>query len=303
MAVKPIDPVDLFSMYMQVAGVPSLTDPPCEDPGLRGKRLGIINGATWITLWSNFFGRTILPGVTLINAGNEAVQLSFMRAHARGEPCPPQINIDLFARYARDLVDLYGVHAILISCSTMNRSYRAVETEMKSRGVPVIQIDEAMMERAVQTASAAPRSTGRRDAGRRNPDSRGAGRILIVAPHGPTVTSTRSPLEETAERLGQDVCFSGATVEQAFDLLGEGDILGHNDVIARAIREKQKEEPACVAVLAQLSMTVFKFTHPACEKEFGIPVLTSGETGFERAGEVLRRVKGRMRAGNQKPGS
>lgn len=41
-----------------------------------------------------YFGKMILPGVKIINVGNEAVQLSFMKAHREGKPCPPQINID-----------------------------------------------------------------------------------------------------------------------------------------------------------------------------------------------------------------
>ena len=264
------DALDLFSSYMKVTGVPVLEDPPAKDPSaedsaLAGKKLGIVNGATWITLWSNFFGRRILPGVKIINAGNEAVQLNFMRAHHREEPCPPQINIDTFVRYAEDLVKLWGVDAILISCSTMNRSFGAVREAMDRYGVPVVQIDEAMMERAVEHG----------------------GRILVVATHGPTVKSTRALLEETAQRFCKKVTFAGATVEQAFDLLGEGDIRGHNEVIARAIRDKHGEQRIDIVVLAQLSMTVFKLSYPDCATEFGVPVLTSGETGFQRVREIL----------------
>ncbi len=262
--------IDLFSSYMKVTGVPLLEDPVAEDtftgvPALAGKKLGVVNGATWITLWSNFFGRRILPGVKIINVGNEAVQLNFMRAHHREEPCPPQINIDTFVRYAEDLVKLWDVDAILISCSTMNRSCGAVGEAMESYGVPVVQIDEAMMEQAVGHG----------------------GRILVVATHGPTVKSTQALLEEAADKLGKKVAFDGATVEQAFELLGEGDIREHNKVIARAIREKQEKQRIGIVVLAQLSMTVFKLSYPDCETEFGIPVLTSAETGFQRVREVL----------------
>jgi Asp/Glu/hydantoin racemase len=260
--------LDLFSNYMKVTGVPVLEDATSGEPSLQGKKLGVVNGATWIILWSSFFGRRILPGVKIINVGNEAVQLNFMRAHHKGESCPPQINIDTFVRYAEDLVKLWGVHAILISCSTMNRSFSAVEEAMKKHNVPVIQIDEAMMERAVSTG----------------------GKILIVATHGPTVKSTQALLEETAKRLGVSVSFTGATAEAAFDLLGEGDVAAHNEVIAEAIRNGQKEEDIDIVVLAQLSMTVFKLSYPDCEAEFGVPVLTSGETGFERAREVLSSV-------------
>ncbi len=266
MSKDNFNPIDLFSMYMKVTGVPTLEELPGGDPDLKGKKLGIVNGASWISLWTNYFGGKMLPGVKLLNVGNEAVQLNFMGAHHRGEPCPPQVNIDLLAEYSEQLVKLYGVDAIMISCSTMNRAAGTVREAMAKYGVPVVQIDEAMMEEAVNSE----------------------GRILIVATHGPTVESTQALLQETAKRLDKQVSFTGATVEEAFHLLGEGDIAGHNEVIAQAIREKTEQKTVDIVVLAQLSMTVFKLSHPDCIKEFGVPVLTSGETGFKRAGEILR---------------
>ena len=113
------------------------------------------------------------------------------------------------------------------------------------------------------------------------------GRILVIATHGPTVKSTQSLLQETAARLGQPVEFTGATVEEAFELLGEGRIADHNRIIADKIREVQKREKVDLVVLAQLSMSVFAFSHPDPLKDFGVPVLNSGETGFRRVGEVL----------------
>ena len=76
--------------------------------------------------WASYFGRLFVPGAHLINVGNEAVQINFMEAHQCGLPTPPQSNIDTFVRYARDLVELGHVDAILITCSTMNRSFPAV---------------------------------------------------------------------------------------------------------------------------------------------------------------------------------
>ncbi len=139
---------------------------------------------------------------------------------------------------------------------------------MKEVNVPVVQIDEAMMEEGVQAG----------------------GGILVIVTHGPTVTSTQSLLQETADRLGKQMNFTGATVEKAFDLLGKGDIAAHNEVIANAIRETQQKEKIDIVVLAQLSMSVFAFFYPDPMKEFGVNVLNSGETGFRRAGEVLKKV-------------
>jgi Asp/Glu/hydantoin racemase len=259
------DDIALFSRYMALTHVPSLENEPEGEPPLRGKRLGLVHGSSWIALWGSYFGRRFLPGVTLVAVGNEAVQLSFMRAHREGQPCPPRANIDAFVRYSEDLVGLYGVDAILITCSTMNRAADAVREAMVPHRVPVVQIDEAMMEAAV----------ARR------------GRILVVATHGPTVQSTQDLLQETAARQGTTAAFAGATVEEAFHRLGAGDIEGHNRVIAAAIREACEREPIDVVVLAQLSMSVFTLSHPDCENEFGVPVLTSAETGFNRVKHIL----------------
>jgi ABC-type amino acid transport substrate-binding protein len=261
-----IDPVRLFGDYMKVTGVPSLVPNKGPDPKLSGKKLGVVNGASWISLWSNYFGTTMLPGVKIINVGNEAVQLNFMQAHSQGLAYPPQINIDLFCKYAKDLYDLYQVDAVLISCSTMNRAFKKVSETMKPLGVPVIQIDEAMMEQAVNTE----------------------GKILVIATHGPTVKSTQDLLQETADRLGRKVEFVGATIEEAFELLGQGRIDEHNQAIAETIQRVQRWEQVDIVVLAQLSMSVFSFTFPEPLQEFGIPVLNSGQTGFARAGDILR---------------
>lgn len=267
--MQDVNPIRLFSDYMKVTGVPTLTDEPGTDPGLVGKKLGVVNGSSWVSLWSTYFGKKLLPGVKIINIGNEAVQLNFMEAHHKGEDCPPEINISLFISYAQDLFNLVKVDAILVSCSTMNRAFKNVRAALGKVNVPVIQIDEAMMEEAVMIG----------------------GKILVVATHGPTVLSTQNLLQETADRLGTSVDFIGATVEDAFHLLGEGKISEHNEVIASAIREAQLREKIEVVVLAQLSMSVFTFSYPYPIAVFGVPVLTSGETGFKKAGEILKNMR------------
>jgi Asp/Glu/hydantoin racemase len=258
--------IQLFGEYMKLTGTPSLKDASGADPKLSGKRLGVVNGSNWVSLWSTYFGQKMLPGVKIINTGNEAVQLNFMKAHHEGRPCPPQINIDLFCQHAEDLYKLYDVDAILISCSTMNRAFSQVSDHMKQFNIPVVQIDEAMMEEAVNSQ----------------------GNILVIATHGPTVKSTQDLLTETAKRLGKQVNFAGATIENAFELLGEGKIEEHNEAIAATIHTAMAKEKIDIVVLAQMSMSIFSFSYPNSEKEFGVKVLNSGETGFARVGEVLR---------------
>ena len=244
-------PEQFFSQYISLSGVAHLGPEKHGDPALLGKRLGVLNGSSWITAWSSYFGRLYLPGVHLVNMGNEAIQLNFMQAYARGETCPPLVNIDRFVQYAKDLVELAQVDAVLITCSTMNRSYQKVSQALEPYGVPVIQIDMPMMERAVSYG----------------------GKILVIATHGPTVASTQKLLAETAIRAGKTLAFDGLTVEDAWHRLEEGDIAGHNQALADAIKTQPEGEYSCV-VLAQLSMSAFLFSFPDPVQAFRLPVLT-----------------------------
>lgn len=260
----PSDPMLWFSETLRLTGV-AHTGPEAQGE-FRGKRLGLINGSSWIIPWANYFGRLFVPGAHLINVGNEALQVNFMEMHERGLPVPPQSNIDAFVRYARDLVELGHVDAILITCSTMNRSFPAVMEAMKPYNVPVIQIDRPIMERAVQQS----------------------GKTLVIATHGPTVASTQALLRETAAELNTSIDFSGETVESAWHRLAVGDVQSHNELLAGAIRTHQQAEKIDSVVLAQLSMTVFLLSYPDPLKEFGIPVFTSGQCGFERVADLLK---------------
>ncbi|HLE27043.1 MAG TPA: aspartate/glutamate racemase family protein [Anaerolineales bacterium] len=260
-----LDPFALFESYLRVTGVAHLGRESEGAPELLGKRLGLLNGSSWIALWSNFFGRRYLPGAQLVNAGNDAVQLNFMEAHARGEFYPPAANVRAFVRYAKDLAVLGRVDAILITCSTMNRAYRAVQAALASKGVPVFQIDQPMLEQAARLG----------------------GTVLILATHGPTVSSTRSLLEETASRLRQKVVIQERSLPEAWDRLARGDVAGHNECLARAIRDSVERQALSSVVLAQLSMSSILLSYPEPEIEFGLPVLTSGKSGFEHVRHFL----------------
>jgi len=263
--LSPEEAIRLFSDYLRVTGVAHTGPEPQGDPRLIGKRLGLLNGSSWISLWANYFGRKYLPGVHLVNAGNEAVQINFMEAHSTRRSDLPAENVSAFKRYAIDLVELGHVDAVLITCSTMNRAYPQVRKVLQPYGIPVFQIDRPMMERAVEHS----------------------GPILVIATHGPTVDSTQALLREVAEETGRTVSMTGALVEAAWDCLARGEVEDHNAILAKTIQGRmQTKEIGCV-VLAQLSMTVFLLSYPDPIKEFGIPVYTSGQCGFEAVREAL----------------
>ena len=262
---ETVDSLRLFSEYLKVTGIAHLGPETQGDSRLIGKTLGLLNGSSWITLWANYFGRQSLPGVHFVNVGNEALQLSFLEAYEKGEPTPPQSNVDAMARYALDLVQLSHVDAILITCSTMNRSYSRVKQAVEPYSIPVVQIDRPMMEEAIQHG----------------------GRILVVATHGPTVKSTQDLLIETAQDLGREIDFSGLHTEEPWRRLANYDVEGHNRLLAEAIHQKMQEEIIDCVVLAQLSMTTLLLSFPEPTREFGVPVLTSGKCGFEYMRRVL----------------
>jgi hypothetical protein len=263
--LSPAKAIRLFSDYLCVTGVAHTGPEPWGDPHLLGKRLGLLNGSSWITLWSNYFGRKYLPGVHLVNAGNEAVQLNFMEAHAAGLTALPAENLSAFTRYAIDLAELARVDAVLITCSTMNRAYLQVCEALQPFGIPVFQIDRAMMELAV---------------------TRG-GKTLVIATHGPTVESTKALLQEVAAEHDRKIDVKGALVEEAWNCLARGEVEEHNEILAKTILDCLTVEEISSVVLSQLSMTVFLLSHPNPMKEFGIPVYTSGQCGFEAVRKAL----------------
>lgn len=255
----------LFSEYLRVTGVAHSGPEAQGDPSLIGKRLGLLNGSSWISLWANFFGRYYLPGVHLVNAGNEAVQINFIEAHEAGQSGLPTANLAAFKRYALDLVELGHVDALLITCSTMNRSYTLVREALQAYKIPVLQIDRPMMQRAVKLD----------------------GQVLILATHGPTMESTQSLLEEVAAEARRTVSSTGLLVQPAWEALARGNVEEHNEILAQTIRDMTNEMRISSVVLAQLSMSIFLLSFPDPLKEFGIPVFTSGQCGFEAMHAVL----------------
>ncbi len=265
-----LNSLDLFSHYMAIVGAPKLafdTDVPAE---LKNKTIGLIHGGAWMTLWGYYFCRKYLPGVKIVSIGNEAVQLNFMQAHAQHLPCPPQRNIELFAEYAKQLVELAHVDAIMVTCSTMNRSIGAVRKAVEPYGIPVVQIDEPMMESACKMG----------------------GKTLVIATHGPTVENTKQLLRETAGRIGVDQpLFEDANIEECFALIGSGNVKEHNRLIAEAIRGGVSLKGVTQVVLAQLSMSVFGMEYPDPLAEFGVRVFNSGDEGFKRMREVIAAIR------------
>jgi hypothetical protein len=117
---------------------------------------------------------------------------------------------------------------------------------------------------------------------------------LVIATHGPTVASTHALLDETAAQRGRQITKDGLVVESAWNQLAQGNVEGHNQALATALRGKLRERPFSCVVLAQLSMAALLFTFPDPLKEFGLPILTSAQQGFQRVRQILERDASRL---------
>ena len=150
-----------------------------------------------------------------------------------------------------------GADLIFNQCSSVGEACDAAARQV---GVPVVKVDEAMAEKAVELGS----------------------RIGVVA----TVASTMKPscdlVRAKARAAGKDVEVVEYLEADALDvLMKEKDRAKHNAMVLEKIRRAEAE--CDVIVLAQGSMTVLL---PELG-EFTKPVLTSPRMGVERARTVL----------------
>ncbi|MBN1671956.1 MAG: Asp/Glu/hydantoin racemase [Kiritimatiellae bacterium] len=257
--------VELFELLLRFKGTNAAPPPAGQaDNPLAGKKVGLVDAGSWIPIWGDYFGRKLLPGVEISHICDDSIQKAFMQARAKGEPVPPQGNIDRFGDYALNLAS-YGYDAVLLTCSTMNRSYPSVARRLQPLGVPVVQIDRPMCEQAVQSGK----------------------KIGLFVTLATSVRSSELLLEETAKEMGCVVAYATYLREEAFTQLGQGHVREHNRILADAIRTAVNDDGIELGVLAQLSMSVFTFDYPDAEHAFGIPVLNSAETGFARVKELL----------------
>jgi len=254
----------LFSLLLRFKGSNAPGPAAAATGPFAGKRVGLVDAASWIPIWGDYFGRRLLPGADISHICDDSIQKAFQEAKEKGQPVPPQTNIDRFGDYALNFAT-YGYDVVMLTCSTMNRSYRSVAERLREHNVPVVQIDKPMCEQAVRTGK----------------------KIGLFVTLATSVRSSELLLEETAAEQNTALDYKSYLREEAFTQLGQGNIAEHNAILADAVRGAVNDDAIELGILAQLSMSVFTFDHPEPEQEFGIPVLNSAETGFARVRELL----------------
>jgi Asp/Glu/hydantoin racemase len=162
----------------------------------------------------------------------------------------------LFAHLAA--AETHGADAILVTCSSIGG---AVDAARPFAGVPVIRVDQAMAERAVERAS----------------------KIGVLATLWSTLRPTAALIERVASETGRAVEVRTQLCDGAFDALRAGDTDRHDAIVRDGLRELLGW--AEVIVLAQASMA--RVIETLTDAERATPILSSPRLGMERMREVL----------------
>lgn len=150
-----------------------------------------------------------------------------------------------------------GADVILVTCSSIGV---AIETAATLSTVPVIRVDQAMADEAVQISS----------------------KIGVIATLPTTLEPTSDLVRRRAELAGKNVTITSKLCEGAFEALMSGDSAKHDEMVARALKELMKETD--VIVLAQASMA--RVVDGLSAEEKLVPILASPAIAMKKLAEL-----------------
>jgi Asp/Glu/hydantoin racemase len=150
-----------------------------------------------------------------------------------------------------------GADIILATCSSIGS---AIETAATLCKVPVIRVDQAMADEAVQISN----------------------KIGVIATLPTTLEPTSDLVKRRAEAAGKKVVINSKLCEGAFEALMSGDAAKHDEMVASALKELMKEVD--VIVLAQASMA--RVVDTLSDEEKLVPILASPAIAMKKLAEV-----------------
>ncbi len=202
------------------------------------------------TMMSDIFTE-VMPDVELVNIVDDSLLPDVMEA---GEVTPAvQRRMTAYVKAAQET----GSDAVFSLCSSLGPAIDAASEEIS---IPVVKIDDAMAEKAVDMAD----------------------RIGVVATVATTLGPTVHLVKEKAAAKARAVVVKEALVKGAFELLMAGNRDEHDQQIHAAARELARDVE--VIVFAQGSMTRLA---ARTQEETGLPVLTSPRLGIEYVKRLL----------------
>ncbi len=153
--------------------------------------------------------------------------------------------------------DALGVDAIFNTCSSLGPT---VDTARRLVTTPIVKIDDAMAEKAAREGH----------------------KVAVMATVPSTLQPTIDLIQQKADGAHTQPALEPALCAGAFDLLSQGQVERHDNMVAA--KAKEAAQWADTIVLAQCSMARLA---PRLADETGIPVLSSPRLGIERLKQVL----------------
>ncbi len=202
------------------------------------------------TMMSDIFAE-VMPDVELVNIVDDSLLPEVMAAG--GITPAVQRRMTAYVKAAQET----GADAVFSLCSSLGPAIDAAREEVS---IPVVKIDDAMAEKAVEMAE----------------------RIGVVATVATTLGPTVDLVKEKAAAKAKGVNVKEWLVKGAFELLMGGNKDEHDQQIYAAARELARDVE--VIVFAQGSMTRLA---PRTQEETGRPVLTSPQLGIEYVTRLL----------------
>jgi Asp/Glu/hydantoin racemase len=160
-------------------------------------------------------------------------------------------------KYAK-VAENIGADCILCACSSVGELVYKARNIVK---VPVLRIDEAMAEEAVEKWNV----------------------IGVAATLSTTMNPTMELLESKQREMNRKVDFKPLLIEEAYKLLVKGDRKGHNALLSVELEKLVKTVD--VVLLAQASMAGIIAELPDEQK---VKFLTSPRSGMERVNKIMK---------------
>ena len=171
---------------------------------------------------------------------------------------PTPSTIKRLCNYAQ-MAEEMGACLIVNQCSTVSE---VADIYAKMVKIPVLKVDQAMAEKAVEIGS----------------------NIAMITTNMTTVGPSRRLIESAAKAAGKEVKITEFILAHAMEALFCGDVKSHNDQLRAQIEECDGKFD--VIVLAQASMIAIL---PEVQ-HVKTPVLTSLRMGVERAVEMVHKM-------------
>jgi len=220
---------------------------------MKPKKLGLVHtSATLVPVFAQLC-KEKLPGVETFNIADD----SLVRGIREAGSLTPTIARRV-ASYLES-AELGGADYILVTCSSIGP---AVEAAAKSRGVPVLRVDQPMADCAVLTGK----------------------RIGVIATLSTTLEPTADLIQRRAALAGKQIELTSRLVEGAFEALMAGDGATHDAKVAAALKELSRQVD--VVVLAQASMA--RVVDALASADRRVPILASPGIAVDYLATILK---------------